>query len=101
MAGITFLVMVIIFILLAVIIHQVLQQTVFAKGKTTAAVIAVCVSLLSVIGLSDYHLNFVLLPYAAMAMTMLLISLVAFGCRLFGSKGSPRKSKGHDKTKSW
>ena len=86
----------IIFVLLFVIILNVLKQISIFRG-TTAVVVAICVSLLSVIGLSqfflitevsceteenrhrfNFDLDFILLPYVALALSVLLMLLFRF-----------------------
>jgi len=82
----------IIFVVLFVTTLKVLKQMSIFQG-TTAVIVAICVSLLSAIGLSrffvitdatcktaanrcDITLDFILLPYAALALSILLILLL-------------------------
>jgi tellurite resistance protein TehA-like permease len=84
--------------ILFVIIHKTLKQMSIFKGPTTVLV-AICVSLLSVIGLSrffviadvackttenrrDISLDFILLPYTALALAIALVLLLLFIKRL-------------------
>ncbi len=88
-----------IFTILFVIIHKTLKQMSIFQGPTTVLV-AICVSLLSVIGLSrffviadvackttenrhDITLDFILLPYTALAFAIILVLLLSFVSRIF------------------
>lgn len=103
-----FLVLAAIFILLFAVIHRVLKEVSFFKGNT-AVVVALCVSLLSVIGLCRFllpaskgwelaeksrrfgiGLDFILLPYAALGLTLLLMSLLLFLNKIFRKRGRKR-----------
>ncbi len=83
-----------IFTILFVIIHKTLKQMSIFQGPTTVLV-AICVSLLSVIGLSrffviadvtckttanrrDITLDFIFLPYTALALAIILVLLLLF-----------------------
>lgn len=96
-----FLALVAIFILLFVVIHRVLKEVSFFKGAT-AVIVVLCVSLLSVIGLPQLVaggdgiqnvndnegraggiLDFILIPYAALAVAILLLLLLRFIAKLF------------------
>jgi len=87
-----------IFTILFVIIHKILKQMSFFQGPA-AVIVAICVSLLSVIGLSrffviadvackttenrhDITLDFILLPYTALALAIMLVLLFSFVNRL-------------------
>jgi len=87
-----------IFTILFVIIHRILKQMSIFQGPT-AVIVAICVSLLSVIGLSrffviadvackttenrrDITLDFILLPYTALALAIILVLLLSFVNRL-------------------
>ena len=101
----------IIFVLLFVTILNVLKQTSIFRGAT-AVVIAICVSLLSVIGLSqffvitevscetevnchsfNFDLDFILLPYVALALSVLLILLFRFMRRIFRNNKTKHSRK--------
>ncbi len=88
----------VIFTIIFVIIHKTLKQMSIFQGSTTV-VVAICVSLLSVIGLSrffviadvackttenrrDISLDFILLPYTALALAIILVLLLLFVNRL-------------------
>ncbi len=88
----------VIFTIIFVIIHKTLKQMSIFQGPTTVLV-AICVSLLSVIGLSrffviadvackatenrhDITLDFILLPYTALAFAIILVLLLLFVNRL-------------------
>ncbi len=87
-----------IFTILFVIIHKTLKQMSIFQGPTTVLV-AICVSLLSVIGLSRFFviadvackttenrhgitLDFILLPYTALALAIFLVLLLLFVNRI-------------------
>ncbi len=87
-----------IFTILFVIIHKTLKQMSIFQGPTTVLV-TICVSLLSVIGLSrffviadvackttanrhDITLDFTLLPYTALALAIILVLLLSFVNRI-------------------
>lgn len=89
---------VVIFLILFVMIRKILKQMSIFQGPT-ALVMAVCVSLLSVIGLSlffviadmscktttnrcDITLDFIFLPYVALALAMILVLLLLFVIRI-------------------
>ena len=95
---ILFLSVAIIFTLIFVIIHKTLKQMSIFQGPAVV-IIAICVSLLSVIGLSrffviadvackttenrrDITLDFILLPYTALALAIILVLLLSFVNRL-------------------
>ena len=88
-----------IFTILFVIIHKTLKQISIFQGPAVV-IVAICVSLLSVIGLSrffvitdvackttenrhDITLNFILLPYTALALAIILVLLLSFVSRIF------------------
>ena len=100
-----------IFILLFAVIRQVLKEVSFFKGNT-AVIIALCVSLLSTIGLSQLSaggdglreannsegrtggiLDFILLLYAALGITILLLLLLRFIAKIFRSERVKRYSE--------
>ena len=89
---------VVIFTILFVVIHKILKQMSIFQGPATV-IVAICVSLLSVIGLSrffviadvackttenrhDITLNFILLPYTALAFAIILVLLLSFVSRI-------------------
>lgn len=101
----------IIFVLLFVTILNVLKQTSIFRGAT-AVVVAICVSLLSVIGLSqffvitevscetelnrhrfNFDLDFILLPYVALALSVLLILLFRFMRMIFRNNKTKHSRK--------
>ena len=86
-----------IFILLLVMIFKALQEASFFRGRVTAAIVAGCVSLLSVIGMARFfgvedrmssvsentggqgtNWDIILLLYAALGIAILLLSLYLF-----------------------
>jgi len=88
-----------IFTIIFVITHKTLKQMSIFQGPTTVLV-AICVSLLSVIGLSrffviadaackttanrhDITLDFIILPYTALAFAIILVLLLSFVSRIF------------------
>lgn len=100
---ILFLGVVSIFVILFLIILNVLQQMSFFKGKT-ATIVALCISLLCILGLHQYffvtteigeisensensgtELNIILLPYAALALAILLLIFLLFAATIFRS----------------
>ena len=87
------------FTILFVIIHKILKQMSIFQGPV-AVIVAICVSLLSVMGLSrffviadvackttenrhDITLDFILLPYTALALAIILVLLLSFVSRIF------------------
>ena len=89
----------VIFTIIFVIIHKILKQMSIFQGPAVV-IIAICVSLLSVIGLSrffviadvackttenrrDITLDFTLLPYTALALAIILVLLLSFVSRIF------------------
>ena len=99
-----------IWVIIFLTIWKVLKQTLF-KGNT-AVIVALCVSLLSVISLSQLIaggggiqevnnnedrtggiLEFILIPYAALAVAILLLLLLRFIARLFRSEEVKRYSQ--------
>ncbi len=85
--------------ILFVIIHKILKQMSIFQGPA-AVIVAICVSLLSLIGLSkffviadvackttenrhDITLDFILLPYTALALAIISVLLLSFGSRIF------------------
>lgn len=88
----------VIFTILFVIIHKTLKQMSIFQGPA-AVIVAICVSLLSVIGLyrffviadvackttenrHDITLDFILLPYTALAFAIILVLLLLFVSRI-------------------
>ncbi len=86
-----------IFTILFVTIHRILKQMSIFQGPTV--IVAICVSLLSVMGLSrffvtadvacktaenrcDIALDFIFLPYTALALAIILVLLLSFVSRL-------------------
>ena len=99
-----FLVLASIFVILFVTILKVLKEVSFFKGNT-AVIVALCVSLLSIIGLSQLVaggnslqevnnnvgrtgsiLEFILLLYAALGIAILLLLLLRFIAKIFRSE---------------
>ncbi len=89
---------IVIFLILFVMIRKILKQMSIFQGPTSL-VMAVCVSLLSVIGLSrffvtadmrckttanrcDITLDFIFLPYVALTLAMILVLLLLFVNRI-------------------
>jgi len=100
-----------IFILLFVVIHRVLKEVSFFKGAT-AVIVALCVSLLSVIGLSQFIpggdglravrdnegrtggiLDFILLLYAVLGIAIILLLFLKYIANLFRREEVKRYSK--------
>ena len=90
---------VVIFVLLLVITHKILKQMSIFRGTKTV-IVAICVSLLSIIGLSrlfvitnanfsttpnrcDITLDVIFLPYTALALTVILVLILLFINRTF------------------
>jgi len=99
------------FVLLYLVIYKSLKFSSFFRGPT-AIVVAVCVSLLSVIGMmrmftvggwdinvennsskSDDGLDIVLIPYTALALSILAVIILLFLSRLFKGNEIERRSK--------
>ena len=87
-----------IFVILLAVIYNTLKENSFFPGKTCLPVSA-CVALLCIIGLKqflapapneDSGFDFILLPYAALAISILLILLLLFFQRL-GKGGKARR----------
>ena len=91
-----------IFTLLWVVIFKSLKVGHFFRGKAVEAIVAMCVSLLSLIGMfrflgagngtynvsertsdQDANLDTILLPYAALGITIILLALYLFAISLF------------------
>jgi len=88
----------VIFTIIFVIIHKTLKQMSIFQGPA-AVIVAICVSLLSVMGLSrffviadvackttenrhDITLDFILLPYTALAFAIILVLILSFVSRI-------------------
>ena len=99
----------VIFTILFVIIHETLKQMSIFQGPA-AVIVAICVSLLSVIGLyrffivpnvtceitanrCEINLDFILLPYAALALTVILILFLLFVGRISRNHRANRSCK--------
>jgi membrane protease YdiL (CAAX protease family) len=86
-----------IFFILVITIYKVLQESSFFKSSAATAVIAICVSLLSVIGMIRFfvtddtmyvvsnnsvdkhtNLDFILIPYVALGILIILMLLLKF-----------------------
>ena len=114
LAGIAF------FFLLLVIFFRILKEVPFFESKVTAAIAATCVSMLSVMGMfhllgagvgphsvsekaggQGKNLDFILLPYAALGIAIVLLSLYLYGTKL-SRNGKPKDFFGHaeDRTES-
>lgn len=77
-SDIVFLVAAVIFIILVIVIYRVLDENTIFRGPAAAS-LAVCSALLCMIGLGrfrDIELEVILLPYASLAVTLLLVLLV-------------------------
>jgi len=100
-----------IFVILFVTIHQALKQMSLFRKKTSV-VVAICVSLLCIIGLHQHFFattddiaitadgdkpvngfNFLLLPYTALALAILLTLLLLFLFKKFGGERPESLSK--------
>jgi len=100
-----------IFVILFVTIHQALKQMPLF-GKKTSIAVAICVSLLCIIGLHQHFFvttghsgaaeqgsehtngfNFLLLPYTALALAILLTLLLLFLFKKFGGERPESLSK--------
>ena len=88
--NIEIIVLVSIFVILLVIVFKPIK-TAFNLGTFPSCVLSVCVSALCVIGINHFlkgSIEVILLPYAAMAIAILLISLFSFiGLHFRGTKG--------------
>jgi hypothetical protein len=114
LAGIAF------FFLLLVIFFRILKEVPFFESKAAAAIAATCVSMLSVMGMFHFlgvgvgshsisekaggegkNLDFILLPYAALGIAIVLLSLYLYGTKL-SRNGKPKDFFGHaeDRTES-
>ena len=74
-----------IFIMLLIIVFNSLQSA-LGFGRIHSFTLSVCVSLLSVIGIARYlrdSMETILLPYVALAIALLLLSIFSFLCRSF------------------
>ena len=99
------------FVLLYLVIYKSLKFSSFFRGPT-AIVVAVCVSLLSTIGVmrtftvggwdinvennsskSGDGLDIILIPYTALALSILVVLILLFLSRLFKAKKIERRSK--------
>ena len=106
----TLLVGVVIFVLLLVTVSRVLKEIPLFEGKASAAIAAICVSLLSLIGMFRFlgpgvrpqavseepggdgtNLDFILLPYAALGVAIVLLAIYLFVAKHLG-KGGPKDS---------
>lgn len=77
-------------ILLVVIFHTV--SSAFGLGKIGSFFVSLCVSILAVIGMLHFlkgSIGVILLPYAALGIAIVLITLVSFFCRYL-NKGKER-----------
>ena len=109
-----------IFVLVWMVVYRTIKEVPLFEGKATAAILATCVSLLSVMGMFHFlgagvgphsvsekaggegtNLDFILLPYAALGIAIVLLSLYLYGAKLLG-KGKPKDPLGHaeDRTES-
>jgi len=109
-----------IFVLVWVVVYRTFKEIQFFGSLATIATMATCVSLLSVIGMFHFlgagvgphnvsekaggegtNLDFILLLYAALGITIVLLSLYLYGAKLLGN-GKPKDSLGHaeDRTES-
>jgi hypothetical protein len=96
-SGIHLLCLAAIFVILVITINKVLQETAFFKSAVASAVVAVCVSLLSIIGMVQLFapgdgvnassvdnldkssgFDFILLPYIALGIAIIVILLLKF-----------------------
>ena len=97
-----------IFALVWVVVHRTLKEMHFFEGKATIAIVATCVSLLSVMGMFRFlgagvgphsvseeaggqgtNLDFVLLPYAALGIAIVLLAHYLSGAKLLRN-GKPK-----------
>jgi hypothetical protein len=100
---------IVIFILLWVVIYKTLKEVAFFKGKAVETIVATCVSLLSVIGIFQFlgagdrtynvseriggegmNLDAILLGYAALGITIILLALYLLASKLLGNDKSER-----------
>ena len=109
-----------IFVLVWVVVHRTFKEVPLFEGKATTATLATCVSLLSVMGMFHFlgagvgphsvsekaggegtNLDFILLPYAALGIAIVLLALYLSGAKLLRN-GKPKDSLGHaeDRTES-
>jgi hypothetical protein len=109
-----------IFVLVWVVVHRTLKEMHFFEGKATIATVATCVSLLSVMGMFRFlgagvgphsvseeagghgtNLDFVLLPYAALGIAIVLLALYLSGARLLrNGKTKDSLGRAEDRTES-
>ena len=108
-----------IFVMLLLVIFKPIKSA-FNLNTFPSCILSVCVSLLSVMGMFHFlgagfgpnsvsekaggegtNLDFILLPYAALGITIVLLALYLFGTKLLGN-GKPKDSPGHaeDRTES-
>jgi len=109
-----------IFVLVWVVVHRILKEIHFFEGLASIAIVATCVSLLPVMGMFHFlgagvgphsvsekvggegtNLDFILLPYAALGIAIVLLALYLSGARLLRNS-KPKNSLGHaeDRTES-
>ena len=109
-----------IFVLVWVVVYRTFKEIQFFGSLASIATMATCVSLLSVIGMFHFlgagvgpdsvsekagdqatNLDFILLPYAALGITIVLLALYLSGAKLL-RRGKPKDSLGpvEDRTES-
>ncbi len=114
-AGIAF------FTIIWVVVYRTLKEAQFFESKSSLTAMATCVSLLSVIGMFHFlgagfepnsasekadgdgmNLDFILLPYAALGITIILLALYLFGTKLLGNgKSKYFHDHAEDRTESF
>jgi len=102
-----------IFVIISIVIYKTLKQMSIFKGFTSA-VVSICVSLLSLVGLSrffvisdvaceasanrrDITFDFILLPYVAFVIAIILTALFLLASNISKNKREKKRSKEHNK----
>ena len=94
---------IVIFVIIWVVVYRTFKEAQFFGSQSSTALIATCVSLLAVMGMFNFmgaglesnsvsektggegtNLDFILLPYAALGITIVLLALYLFGSKLLG-----------------
>ncbi len=94
---------IVIFVIIWVVVYRTFKEAQFFGSQAPTATIATCVSLLAVMGMFNFlgagvepnsvsektggegtNLDFIILPYAALGITIVLLALYLFGSKLLG-----------------
>lgn len=84
MSSVEIVIMAVVFVLLMTVIYRTVKSA-FDFGKAGNTVISICVTLLAILGMSQLlsgSMEFILLPYVALGITILLALIIG----LFGKK---------------